>query len=95
LRFYPRIELRDGKVISFLVNKQDIERISFDDAPGVPGGLAAAPGGITWDFETGDLRGWSKTGDAFNSQPTYGDNPTARHRGQPSQHQGNYWIGGV
>ncbi|MEM9537510.1 MAG: hypothetical protein AAGA40_17770, partial [Cyanobacteria bacterium P01_E01_bin.45] len=23
-----------------------------------------------------------------------GDNPTARRRGQPSQHQGRYWIGG-
>ncbi len=88
-----KIELRDGKVISVPVNKQDIIRISFEDAPIAPGGLVA-PGAITWDFETGDLRGWTKTGDAFNFQPTYGDNPTARHRGQPSNHQGNYWIGG-
>ena len=51
-------------------------------------------GGITWDFETGDLRGWTKTGTAFDFQPTYGDNPTGRQRGQPSQHQGQYWIGG-
>lgn len=51
-------------------------------------------GKITWDFETGDLRGWKNTGDAFKNQPTYGDNPTARHRGQPSNHQGEYWIGG-
>ncbi|NJD91157.1 MAG: hypothetical protein FIA91_06545 [Geobacter sp.] len=49
---------------------------------------------ITWDFETGDLRGWTAEGEAFRYQPTYGDNPTARHRGQPSQHQGDYWIGG-
>ncbi|MBI4772610.1 MAG: hypothetical protein HY788_00280 [Deltaproteobacteria bacterium] len=48
----------------------------------------------TWDFETGDLSGWEQTGDAFLSQPTYGDNPTARHRGQPSMHEGDYWIGG-
>lgn len=89
-----KIELRDGRVISVPVNKQDIMRISFDDAPPPPGGLAVAPRGITWDFETGDLRGWTKTGDAFNFQPTFGDNPTARHRGQPSHHQGNYWIGG-
>jgi TolB-like protein len=49
---------------------------------------------ITWDFETGDLRGWTSTGEAFVFQPTYRDNPTARRRGQPSQHQGDYWIGG-
>ena len=48
----------------------------------------------TWDFETGNLRGWTATGNAFIYQPTYGDNPTARHRGQPSKHHGNYWIGG-
>jgi hypothetical protein len=48
---------------------------------------------ITWDFETGDLRGWTQTGTSFQNQPTYGDNPTARNRGEPSNHQGNYWIG--
>ena len=49
---------------------------------------------FTLDFETADLRGWTRTGNAFNYQPTLGDNPTARHRGQPSRHQGRYWIGG-
>ena len=49
--------------------------------------------GLTLDFETGRTNGWTKTGTAFNHQPTYGDNPTARHRGQPSKHIGNYWIG--
>nr|VFK45040.1 MAG: hypothetical protein BECKSD772F_GA0070984_12059 [Candidatus Kentron sp. SD]VFK49644.1 MAG: hypothetical protein BECKSD772E_GA0070983_12079 [Candidatus Kentron sp. SD]VFK80948.1 MAG: hypothetical protein BECKSD772D_GA0070982_11832 [Candidatus Kentron sp. SD] len=45
-----------------------------------------------WNFENG-LTGWSVTGDAFNYQPTKGDNPTARNRGQPSRHKGDYWIG--
>jgi len=58
-------------------------------AGNVPGG-----GAITWNFETGDLSGWSRTGTAFDFQPTRGDNPTARRRGQPSNHQGDYWIGG-
>ena len=49
---------------------------------------------ITWDFEDTDLHGWTKSGNAFDYQPTYGDNPTARRRGQPSNHQGDYWIGG-
>ncbi len=48
---------------------------------------------ITRDFETGNLQGWTATGDAFNTQPTIGDNPTARRREQPSGHQGQYWIG--
>jgi beta-lactam-binding protein with PASTA domain len=47
----------------------------------------------TWDFETGDLRGWTATGNAFDHQPTFGDNPTARGRGQPAGQQGQYWIG--
>ncbi|WP_291323001.1 DUF4412 domain-containing protein [Desulfonatronospira sp.] len=45
------------------------------------------------DFEHGDLTNWRASGDAFIYQPTKGDNPTARRRGQPSQHQGEYWIG--
>ncbi len=48
---------------------------------------------FTHDFEEGNLRGWTTTGEAFNFQPTLGDNPSARHRGQPSYHQGKYWIG--
>ena len=52
------------------------------------------PKRVTWNFETGNLQGWIKSGTAFDFQPTYGDNPTARHRGQPSNHVGRYWIGG-
>jgi len=46
-----------------------------------------------FDFERG-IGDWKKTGTAFNNQPTYGDNPTARNRGQPANQQGNWWIGG-
>lgn len=45
------------------------------------------------DFETGDLTDWEKTREAFDFQPTWGDNPTARNRGQPSEHQGDWWLG--
>ena len=34
------------------------------------------------------------TGTVFDNQPTYGDNPTARKRGQPAKQQGDYWVGG-
>jgi hypothetical protein len=50
-------------------------------------------GPINSGFETGDLTGWTKTGDAFNNQPTFGDNPAARNR-ENSNHQGDWWIGG-
>lgn len=48
---------------------------------------------FTRDFEEGDLRGWEKTGEAFDHQPTLNDNPTARGRAEPSSHQGSWWIG--
>lgn len=80
--------LKDGRVVQVPVNKEDVVGISFEET------AMPAAGNITWDFESGDLRGWNATGNVFSNQPTYGDNPTARHRGQPSNHQGNYWIGG-
>ena len=46
-----------------------------------------------FDFEDG-IDGWERTGVVFNNQPTFGDNPTARKRRQPSKHQGDWWIGG-
>ncbi len=68
--------------------------------------VSGQPIKFSLNFESGDLEGWTKERvsydnitsyfpypNAFDSQPTYGDNPTARNRGQPSQHQGSYWIG--
>ncbi|KAL9969833.1 hypothetical protein ACROYT_G022099 [Oculina patagonica] len=46
-----------------------------------------------FDFENG-IDDWEKTGTVFNNQPTFGDNPTARNRGQPANQQGDWWIGG-
>ena len=46
-----------------------------------------------FDFEAG-THGWKRTGTAFNNQPTYGDNPTARKR-EPANQQGDWWIGGA
>ena len=48
---------------------------------------------VNSDFETGDLMGWTKTGNAFDHQPTLGDNTEARER-EGSNHQGEWWIGG-
>lgn len=46
-----------------------------------------------WNFETGDLTGWTAIGTAFENQPTYGDNVAARSPGTRAGHEGNYWIG--
>jgi len=56
--------------------------------------ILANPGRCNFDFESG-IHDWKKNGTAFNTQPTYGDNPTARNRGQPANQQGDWWIGGA
>jgi len=45
----------------------------------------------TWNFETGDLRGWSITGTAFIFQPISGDN--SANRGSPADPEGNCYVG--
>ena len=47
-----------------------------------------------FNFENG-IDDWEKTGTVFDNQPTFGDNPTARNRGQPANQQGDWWIGGA
>ena len=39
--------------------------------------------------------GWKKIDTVFDNQPTFGDNPSARSRRQPSNRQGDWWIGGA
>ncbi len=45
------------------------------------------------DFEVGTLEGWTVEGDAFQHQPTKGDNPQVRGR-ESSALEGEFWIGG-
>jgi putative membrane-bound dehydrogenase-like protein len=47
----------------------------------------------TLDFEAGDLRGWKKSGTAFDGQPIEGDTSTARGNAASLQ-AGKFWIGG-
>ena len=53
--------------------------------------LGSPPGCINFDFEKGNLDGWTKSGTAFNYQPTYGDNSKARRR-RPANLQGKWYI---
>lgn len=57
----------------------------------LPVGLDGKP--LNTDFETGDLRDWTATGDAFKKQPIVGDTVAVRRPGMASKHVGKYWIG--
>ena len=48
---------------------------------------------LNTDFETGDLRDWTATGNAFAKQPILGDTVVKRRPGMTSSHVGKYWIG--
>jgi putative membrane-bound dehydrogenase-like protein len=49
---------------------------------------------LNLDFETGTLKDWTATGDAFKDQPIKGDTVKARRGDMQSRHQGQFWIGG-
>src|SRR5689334_2526622 len=48
---------------------------------------------LNFAFETGDLKDWTASGDAFKGQPVKGDTVAPRRSDMKSQHQGKYWIG--
>lgn len=49
---------------------------------------------LNTDFEKGDLRDWTATGNAFKQQPIAGDVINKRRPESQSRHDGRYWIGG-
>jgi putative membrane-bound dehydrogenase-like protein len=48
---------------------------------------------LNFDFETGNLRDWQATGNAFAGQPVKDDTVHARRADMRSNHVGNFWVG--
>ncbi|MBI3881871.1 MAG: c-type cytochrome [Verrucomicrobia bacterium] len=62
----------------------------------IPTGKDGQP--LNLNFESGTLKDWTATGNAFNKQPIRGDTVAKRLAGSGrtdrSLHEGDYWIGG-
>ncbi|MCX7665821.1 MAG: DUF1080 domain-containing protein [Gemmataceae bacterium] len=66
--------------------------VTWADDGVLPVGADGKP--LNLDFETGDLRDWKATGNAFEGQPIKGDTVFPRRNDMKSKHQGQFWIGG-
>lgn len=53
-----------------------------------------SPSGKNLGFENGTLEGWTAEGEVWKKNPVKGDTVTARGRGQASNHDGDFWVGG-
>lgn len=81
------------KRLTFLVaGFSALQLLAADPAGLRPPGADGQP--LNLDFETGTLKDWTATGDAFSKQPVKGDLVAARRADSRSGHQGQFWIGG-
>src|SRR3954466_14441013 len=80
-----------GLLVLSSVLAQDAPKAT-EPAGVLPVGADGKP--LNLDFETGDLKDWTATGDAFKGQPIKGDTVKARRGDMQSRHQGQFWIGG-
>ncbi|MBD3185129.1 hypothetical protein GF312_22810 [Candidatus Poribacteria bacterium] len=85
-----------GKIIRIIVIISAFAVILYAIVPAVKYRIQKdeiGKGIVNPDFETGDLTGWTKTGNAFDYQPTLGDNIMIRRKDK-TNHQRDWWIGG-
>ena len=76
-----------------------VATVDAKPTPPLPGGVlpVGADGKpLNTDFETGDLRDWTATGDVAKGQPTKGPINQARKfgAGKVANHVGDFWFGG-
>ena len=84
------LEPNDSRLGSFEIEVPNAESESdIGHAPRASDGTELDLG-----FESGNLAGWTATGNAFKDQPVNRDGIANRWRGQSSNKQGDYFIGG-
>lgn len=83
-----KIQFRNIQLEQFEAQKKSTQRQKKATAGIVP---KDAP---NIGFEKGNLNGWTLDGEAFEGQPVMTGTLPKRFHGQPSNSDGNYWVGG-
>ncbi|QDT10174.1 PVC-type heme-binding CxxCH protein [Stieleria marina] len=88
---YLRIKKPDGKFVDAPVSKRPAGERNADagERPKSRDGRV-----LNLGFELGTLADWTATGDGFEGQPIKGDLAKVRRSSMPSNHSGDFWIGG-
>jgi len=86
---FPAVPLAIAITLVVIVFATRVE--AADTAHGsLPIGKDGKP--LNLDFETGTLKDWTPTGDAFKRQPVKGDTVASRRQDMRSGHQGACWV---
>ncbi|HET6251933.1 MAG TPA: PVC-type heme-binding CxxCH protein [Tepidisphaeraceae bacterium] len=89
--FLSRLPLRTVAAILMLLSAMQISRAADVNPPLKPAGADGKP--LNFDFETGTLKDWTATGNAFSGQPMRGDTVAGRRNDMRAGLHGDYWVG--